>query len=122
MTLLALKALDFKYITDGLTAKPYEYLGLIFIPCIEAKIVKANRLMTVCYHTNMIAEARYVETENLLKNHREDVISFYDAYDLPRMSYGRARIEEHVRWVWKYLIKMNLYRIKKKLEGKVYNP
>lgn len=116
-TLLALKAAGFRYITDGLTSKPYEHMGLVFIPCIEPKIINANRLMTVCYHTNMIAESRYKETEELLKAHRDEVISFSDAYDLPRVPYMIARVEEYLRWIWKYRVKASLYRLWVKMKG-----
>lgn len=108
-TLLALKNLGFKYITDGLTSKPYTFNDLTFIPCIESKIKKCNRLSTVCYHTNMIMEQRYEETEELLKNNRADVISFSDACKLPRENYAFSRIEEIVRWVWKYKVIGTIY-------------
>ena len=108
-TLLALKNLGFKYITDGLTSKPYTFNDLTFIPCIESKIKKCNRLSTVCYHTNMIMEQRYEETEELLKNNRADVISFSDACKLPRENYAFSRVEEIVRWVWKYKVIGTIY-------------
>lgn len=108
-TLLALKNLGFRYITDGLTSKPYEFNGLTFIPCIESKIKKCNRLSTVCYHTNMIMEQRYEETEELLKNNRADVISFSDACKLPKENYIFLRVEEIVRWVWKYKVIGTIY-------------
>lgn len=108
-TLLALKNLGFRYITDGLTSKPYEFNGLTFIPCIESKIKKCNRLSTVCYHTNMIMEQRYEETEELLKNNRADVISFSDACKLPKENYFFLRVEEIVRWVWKYKVIGTIY-------------
>lgn len=108
-TLLALKNLGFRYITDGLTSKPYEFNGLTFIPCIESKIKKCNRLSTVCYHTNMIMEQRYEETEELLKNNRADVISFSDACKLPKENYIFLRVEEIVRWIWKYKVIGTIY-------------
>lgn len=110
-TLCALRELGFKYITDGLTSRPYMHFDLVFIPCIESKITKAKRLMTVCYHTNTIAEERFIETEKLLKEYRDQVISFSDAYTMPRRSYAIARFEELLRWIWKYRIKRIAYHI-----------
>ena len=103
-TLLALNALGFQYVTDGLTALPYQYMGLVFVPCIEPKISSAKRFSTVCYHTNEAADARFQETELLLENCRQQVISFEEAKQLPRIPYWRARIEEVFRYVYKYCL------------------
>lgn len=110
-TLKALKKLGFKYVTDGLTFFPYEHAGLLFIPCVDAKIKNRSGLRTVCYHPNHMTEQRFKETEELLRNHREDVISFTDAYQYPKISYFRARIEEKMMWIWKYKIVGTIYHI-----------
>ena len=42
-TIRALKDLGFRCVTDGLTARPYTYMGMLFVPCMEGKIVAARR-------------------------------------------------------------------------------
>jgi predicted deacetylase len=110
-TVRALKDLGFRCITDGLTARPYTYMGMLFVPCIDSKIIAARRFSTVCYHTNTSAEARFQETEKILSQHREQVITFDQARAMKPMPYWRARPEELLRYVYKYYIREGLYRL-----------
>ncbi|MBR2309188.1 MAG: DUF2334 domain-containing protein [Oscillospiraceae bacterium] len=113
-TLKALKELGFSCVTDGLTARPYIYMGLLFVPCIESKIVAAWRFSTVCYHTNMAKEERFEQTRKFLSQHREQVITFDQARAMKAMPYWRARPEEKIRHFYKYFIREGLYKLLRK--------
>lgn len=110
-TIRALKACGFKYVTDGLSNKPYEYIGVKFIPCKEAKISKKSGFSTVCYHTNYINDDRYVETENYCKGNIENVITFEEVLSLPVQSYFTARVEEVLVKIIKYRLINWIYPI-----------
>lgn len=116
-TLRALKTLGFQYITDGLTAFPYRYMGLLFIPCIDPKITNKKRFSTVCYHTNEAKEARYVETEAVLTAYRDQVISFEDAKQLQVMPYWKAKVEEVIRYIHKYILIGTVWEFYKRVKN-----
>jgi len=67
-TLKALKSLGFRWMTDGYTDSPYQMEGLTFIPCTVSKpvIPKADSVVTVCYHPNMMTEEKFEELEQFL--------------------------------------------------------
>lgn len=115
-TIKALKELGFACITDGLTARPYTNMDMLFVPCIEGKIVAANRFSTVCYHTNMSKDERFEETRKFLSQHREQVITFEQARQLPAMPYWRARLEEILRHFYKYYLRETAYRLREKVK------
>lgn len=116
-TIKALKACGFKYITDGLTNHPYEYMGMIFVPCKESKLIKTNRFSTVCLHTNMATNDRYLEIENYLKKEgNRSFINFYQATEMKKKSYWLSRIEELLFYVKEYYIINFVYILYKKVK------
>lgn len=82
-TLRALKANGFRYVTDGYARHPYEHMGLKFIPCLHDVPEKVTGLATVCIHTNETREQVFSKIEDYLKNHRDSVIDFDQALNLP---------------------------------------
>lgn len=116
-TIKALKTCGFRYVTDGLTNRPYEYMGLTFVPCKESKIIRTNRFSTVCLHTNTAANERFSEIEKLLKEQREEAyIDFYQAAQLKKQSYWLSRIKELLFYVKKYYIINGIYILYKKIK------
>lgn len=82
-TLRALKESGFKYVSDGYTNYPYEYMGLKFIPCFHCLPKKRNGLVTVCIHTNDAKEKVFLKSEQFIKNNRDTVIDFREALGVP---------------------------------------
>lgn len=113
-TLRALVDCGFKYVTDGLTRYPYRYKGLVFVPCRESKIENVNWLSTVCYHTNVAHESRFIETEEYLKKYRDEVIDFQDALNMEIKDYTLiTKIEEKLFYFYKYYLKEFAYKVLK---------
>jgi len=78
-TIKALKDCGFKYVTDGLTVKPYFYEHLLFIPCIDFKIKNKKRFSTVCYHLNNISENEITNILMLCEKNRDRLICFEES-------------------------------------------
>lgn len=93
-TLKALGACGFKYVSDGLTNRPYRYRGLTFVPCKEDKIKLKRRFSCVCYHTNDMDEARFGETELFLSKMSACTLTFEQAAQLRPQPYLSARLYE----------------------------
>lgn len=83
-TLLALKQLGFKYITDGYTTFPYSYMGITFIPCMNTFAMTKNPkgLRTLCLHTSTMSETDFNLFEQTLEKYRENLINFEQAQDI----------------------------------------
>lgn len=116
-TLKALKKAGFKYVTDGLTNHPYKFMGLLFVPCKESKLVSVDRLSTVCLHTNTAAEERFTEIERYLSEKGIDnVVSFYQAAQLQPKHYCISRLEEIIFYIKKYYIVNTAYVLYKRIK------
>lgn len=80
-TLIALEEeSNIRTISDTIATKPYKDGGFTFIPqlgghCAEMKI---PGIWTFCLHPSAMTEENFVATENFLKVHKDEFISFYD--------------------------------------------
>lgn len=80
-TLLALKEeSNIRTISDTIATKPYRYGDFTIIPqlgghCTEMKI---PGIWTFCLHPSTMTEENFVATENFLKTHKDEFVSFYD--------------------------------------------
>lgn len=78
-TLSLLKEAGFKYITDGFGSLPYEWKGLTFLPIAFQRskdIEKSEGYTTLVFHTNTMKEQEFVDFEKILKEHKNDFISY----------------------------------------------
>ena len=83
-TLEALRALGFKYVTDGYSLHPYMRNGLKFIPCQTAVPRRVPfGLQTVCLHPNTMKENTFLLMENWLQRNRHHVCDYEEAIQLP---------------------------------------
>ncbi|MEK6263427.1 MAG: DUF2334 domain-containing protein [Clostridium sp.] len=117
-TLLSLNKCGFRYVTDGCTNHAYNYMGLTFIPCKEAKPKRKNRFSTVCLHTNWTEDKIYEMVENFISENRSKVITFETAKTLPQKPYWISRIEEFAYILFQKYIISNVYYLYKLLSKK----
>lgn len=77
-TILALKELGFKYVTDGYTNFNYKWLGLTFIPCMHTFKInkKVSGICTLCLHINTMIEKDILEFENTLKKYQNNLCDY----------------------------------------------
>lgn len=78
-TLVALRdESNIRIISDTVATKPYLYKGFIFIPQFGGlpREMKLNGLFTFCLHPNTMKENSFEETENFLKLHSREFITF----------------------------------------------
>ena len=86
-TLKALKEeSNIRVISDTIATKPYKYRDFVFLPqlgghCAEMKIPGT---WTFCLHPSTMNEIQLIQTENFLKQHKEEFICFEDI-DLSRV-------------------------------------
>ena len=82
-TLKALKALGFKYISDGKTTKPIEKCGIVCIPCRSSGVpkIKKNGYYTAIFHPSEwddeMKEIGYHHLQYILNNYSDCVCDFY---------------------------------------------
>ncbi|HHW21447.1 MAG TPA: DUF2334 domain-containing protein [Clostridiaceae bacterium] len=93
-TLIALKDCGFKYITDGRSNYPYEYMGLKFIPakCSSPKVIKG--LNTVYIHSNTTTDKLFTKIEDFISKHREKIKNFDEILNLEPKNYYYCRMQE----------------------------
>ena len=80
-TLSFLKEAGFQYITDGFGSSPYEWRGLTFLPIAFQRgkdIEKKEGYTTLVFHTNTMDEQEFADFEKILKEHKDDFISYKD--------------------------------------------
>ena len=83
-TIKALSHLDFKYISDGKSSKPYELYGIKFLPCRSGGCprIGAKGMYTAVFHAHEWAKSDkmkdYAVFVNLLNNHAEHIVPFYE--------------------------------------------
>ena len=79
-TIHALRENGFQYITDGYGFRPYQYLGITFLPIAfhsRKSIVKTQKEMTtLVYHINGWSEKRMQETKKLLSDTSLQFVSY----------------------------------------------
>ncbi len=80
-TLIAIKEeSDIRIISDTIATKPYKYRDFVIIPqlgghCSEMII---SGIWTFCLHPSVMTEDNFVATEQFLKAHNEEFVSFDD--------------------------------------------
>ena len=81
-TIRALRENGFRYITDGYGYRPYQYLGITFLPIAfhsRKSIAKIQKEMTtLVYHINGWSENRRQETRKLLSDDSLEFVSFQE--------------------------------------------
>ncbi len=79
-TLKALKALDFKAITDGYGFYAYDVEGLVALPQLLSKPLGLGfGVETICLHANTMSEASIKRMVDFIKAHHTQVIGFGEA-------------------------------------------
>jgi len=79
-TLKALKALDFKAITDGYGFYAYDVDGLVALPQLLSKPLGLGfGVETICVHANTMSEAAIERMVDFIKAHQAQVIGFGEA-------------------------------------------
>ncbi len=96
-TLKALRALGFRYITDGYSLFPYKRGGLKFIPCQASSPRKMPfGLMTVCLHPNTMREDALSALENWLEQNISCVCDYSEMLMTPALGPVSRAMEKAV--------------------------
>ena len=86
-TLIALKQLGFKYVTDGYSIFPYENNSLKFIPCQSSRPINGLMgIMTVCLHPNTMVESDFEKLNKWIAGNNHKICDYSDSLNYP--SYG----------------------------------
>lgn len=100
-TLLALKDLGFKYVTDGFTKFNYKYKELIFIPCMHAFNPKKSKgIITLCIHANTMNDFYIDMFKKILDKNKDFLVDF------------NVLLEEKYRKRFKFIQFFNLTKYK----------
>lgn len=100
-TLKALKALDFKAITDGYGFYPYRVEGITLIPQLVSKPIPflPFGVQTICLHTNSMSQENMNNFIRFIHQNHSNFISFEELVDkrvssgiFQRSTYGIAKI------------------------------
>ncbi len=101
-TIKALSANGFKYISDGKSSLPYEFEGVISLPCRSSgcPVIRNNSFYTAVFHAHEWAWENkkycYDEFVNLIEKHHDKIVSF-DEYKNQRIgNYAIQKIIEAV--------------------------
>lgn len=100
-TLIALREeSNIRIISDTIATKPYKDGDFIFIPqfgghCTEMKL---SGIWTFCLHPSAMSDDNFVATEDFLKAHKEEFISFSDL-DLSNLK-GKSIIDNLLSWAY----------------------
>ncbi len=79
-TLKALKALDFKAVTDGYGFYAYDLEGLVALPQLLSKPLGLGfGVETICLHANTMSEASIKRMVDFIKAHKSHLIGFGEA-------------------------------------------
>ena len=81
ITLKVLKELNFKYITDGLSLYPYDYMGITLIPQFYSKPLPKlfPGLSQLCIHINTISNAEIFKLKEFVKSNNKSFINIEEA-------------------------------------------
>ena len=116
-TLICLKEAGFQYITDGFGDFPYEWKGLTFLPIAFQRskdIEKSEGYTTLVFHTNTMSEGEFASFEKVLKEHKNDFISYKEYLQIPAKSQTvGGRVKEYCMATLKRLLVI-LYTMKKR--------
>ncbi len=117
-TLSLLKEAGFKYITDGFGSVPYEWKGLTFLPIAFQRskdIERKEGYTTLVFHTNTMKEQEFADFEKILKEHKNDFISYKEYLKVPtkKQNFG-GRVKEYGMASFKRILVM-LYTFKRGL-------
>lgn len=93
-TVKALLDTGFKYVTDGLSFKPYNVNGLKFIPADSSYRLHRIGLLTLCIHLN----DDFGRIEKFLRNNKDNVITFSEATKYDEISVIYAHFQERLRY------------------------
>lgn len=119
-TLSLLKEAGFKYITDGFGDFPYEWKGLTFLPIAFKRskdINKSEGYTTLVFHTNTMDEQEVADFAKILKEHKEDFISFKEYFSVPvKKQSFMNRIKEYSMATMKRVLVM-VYTLKEKIKA-----
>lgn len=119
-TLCLLKEAGFKYITDGFGDFPYEWKGLTFLPIAFQRskdINKSEGYTTLVFHTNTMDEQEFLDFEKILKEHKNDFISYKEFLEAPVKKQSFAgRMKEYGMATMKRMLVM-LYMLKEKIKS-----
>lgn len=75
-TIMALKRLEFKAITDGLYKRPYIYNEILCVPCRMSEIRRVKGFDTLCFHTNLMEETDFDALDAFIKLNVDNIIPF----------------------------------------------
>ena len=116
-TLTILKEAGFQCITDGFGNRPYEWKGLKFFPIAFQKnkdIEKSEGYTTLVFHTNTMNEQDFLNFEKMLKEHKNDFISYKEYLAVPAEKQNVVgRVREYGMATLKRLLVM-AYSMRKK--------
>ena len=116
-TLALLREADFQYITDGFGSYPYQWKKMTFLPIAFQRnkdVKKKDGYTTLVFHTNTMSEREFADFEKMLKEHKNDFISYEEYLRVPtRKQDFFGRIKEYAMASMKRMLVM-LYTLKKK--------
>lgn len=106
-TLKALAACGFKYISDGLSSKPYSRQGVILLPCRSGGIPRMNNkngYVTAVVHAHEWERKDkaidYTKFRNLLEEHYVEIVSFME---FSKWKPGNAFIQRQIEHCYRFL-------------------
>lgn len=115
-TLIALKELRFKYVTDGYSVFPYKFMGLKLIPCQSSKPVKGLfGINTVCLHPN---EMKVTDINNLsewIERYRNKVCDYNYALNYPSFGMLSKLVESLVLKLRKHKRLINSIKVNNRI-------
>lgn len=116
-TLKALAACGFRYVSDGLSSKPYRRQGIILLPCRSGGIPKMNNkngYVTAVVHAHEWERedkaVDYTKYNNLLEGHFAEIVSFKE---FSKWHCGNAFVQRFVEWNYRVLRDVIVPRIRK---------
>ena len=94
-TIRALKEIGFRYITDGYGFRPYQYLGITFLPIAfhsRKSIVKTQKEMTtLVYHINGWSEKHRQEAQKILSDAALQFVSYTEVLKMEPVNQTAVR-------------------------------
>lgn len=93
LTLKALKATGFNYVTDGFGLYPYKKEGLTFVPQLFASSLNFGiGIYTICLHTNELSQKEIDRLGLFFKTNRAKIISFEESYSYQSNSFWNTTV------------------------------
>ena len=109
-TIIALKELGFKYVTDGYTNYNYIWKGMNFIPCRNTYVIgkRDSGIITLCLQTNSMKNKDFEMFEDELKKNKNKLVNFSDLAKIKGRKF--FRINQRIALIIKKL-KVKIYRL-----------